>query len=160
MNEPARRGFRALNAAQFLEALNDNAFKTLLSLWVVEGASGAAQAGEDFVLGSALFTLPFLLFSAWAGALADRLSKRTVAVACKALEVLLMAGAAVALAAGHRAGLFAVLFGLGTHSAFFGPAKMGLVPELLDDRRLSWGNGMMSLASFLAIIAGTAAGMR
>jgi acyl-[acyl-carrier-protein]-phospholipid O-acyltransferase / long-chain-fatty-acid--[acyl-carrier-protein] ligase len=158
MSETPRRGFWALNAAQFFEALNDNAFKTMLSLWVVAGAAGTAQAGEDFALGSLLFTLPFLLFSAYAGALADRVSKRTQAVACKVAELVIMAASIPALASGHRPALFALLFLLGVHSAFFGPAKMGLLPELLDPRRLSWGNGLFSLAGFVAIIVGTALG--
>src|SRR5690242_8306985 len=96
---PPKRGFGALNAAQFLEVLNDNAFKTLVSLWMVGGAGGVARAGEDFALGAALFAAPFLLFSAYAGALSDRVSKRAVAVGCKVSEVLLMAAGAAALAA-------------------------------------------------------------
>lgn len=158
MSTSSSRGFWALNAAQFLEVLNANAFKTLVALRILGGASGVAQAGEDFVLGTALFAAPFLLLSAHAGSLADRFSKRSVVIGCKIFEAAVMLAAIPVLGAGHRTGLFVLIFLLGVHSAVFGPAKMGLLPELLDNRKLSLGNGLLATAGFSALIAGIAAG--
>lgn len=156
-----RRSIRPLLVAQFFGAFNDNAWKLLVIVLtgrILGGGEAAAQAQarDAFVV----FTLPLILFSLPAAVLGDRLSKRTIIVAMKVLEVLLMATGAVLLAAlpGHRLPLLLVLGGMGLQSALFAPAKYGIVPELVRNEQLSSANGLLSLWTMIAIIAGTACG--
>ena len=159
MSRPAplllrHRGFLALTLAQFFETLNDSAFKTLVTFWAL-AKFGAEQGGRGAALVSGLFILPFLLFSTYAGRLADARPKRSVAIAMKVYEIAIMALGGWALRANSFVGLLGVVFLSGLHSTFFGPAKYGLLPEILEPRDLSNGNGIVQLTSFLAIIAGT-----
>ena len=89
------------------------------------------------------------------GYLADRYSKRTITIGVKVFEIAIMTFATSALAFNNLPMQLASVFLLGTHSAFFGPSKYGLLPELLPERRLSWGNGILELGTFTAIIFGT-----
>ncbi len=92
------------------------------------------------------------------GFLADRYSKRAVTIGVKVFEIAIMSFATAAFVfQSLPLGIMAIFF-MGTHSAFFGPSKYGLLPELLMERRLSWGNGILELGTFLAIISGAAAG--
>ena len=109
-------------------------------------------------LTAGLFSLPFLLFSMAGGFLADRFSKRTVTIGVKLLEILIMSFATLGLLLRSLPLGLAAIFLMGLHSAIFGPSKYGLLPELLPERRLSWGNGILELGTFLAIITGMAAG--
>jgi MFS family permease len=105
-----------------------------------------------------LFALPFLLFSGFAGYLSERLSKRTVVVACKVAEIgIVVLGMAAFASWGFVGigGLLVVLFLMGTHSAFFGPPKWGILPELFRERDLPQANGIILMTTFLAIIFGT-----
>jgi acyl-[acyl-carrier-protein]-phospholipid O-acyltransferase/long-chain-fatty-acid--[acyl-carrier-protein] ligase len=97
------------------------------------------------------------LFSGFAGFLADRTSKRRIVVACKVAEIAIMLLGTAAVAAGHLPAVLAVLALMGTHSAFFGPSKYGILPELIRERDLSQANGIFQMTSFLGIILGTAA---
>ncbi len=154
------RGFWALIATQFQGAFNDNAFKLIIVLYLLRQASAAPGGQADNTVMStaaALFALPFILFPGWAGALADRYSKKTVTVATKVWEVGVMAAGLVALSLGLPGMIWVVLFLMAMQSAFFSPAKYGLLPEILPHDRLSWGNGVIAMATFLAIILGTAA---
>jgi acyl-[acyl-carrier-protein]-phospholipid O-acyltransferase/long-chain-fatty-acid--[acyl-carrier-protein] ligase len=92
------------------------------------------------------------------GYLADRFSKRSVAIATKIFEIFAMLFALYAFSNGSTRLAFAVIFLASTQAAFFGPAKYGLLPELLPDELLSWGNGILELTTFIAIIAGAVAG--
>ncbi|HYA98234.1 MAG TPA: MFS transporter, partial [Methylomirabilota bacterium] len=105
-----------------------------------------------------LFALPFILFSMTGGFLADRFSKRGVTIATKYFEIAVMILALAALAAHSLIFSLAAIFLACTQGALFGPSKYGLLPELLPNSRLSWGNGILELGTFLAIIAGTVAG--
>jgi acyl-[acyl-carrier-protein]-phospholipid O-acyltransferase / long-chain-fatty-acid--[acyl-carrier-protein] ligase len=105
-----------------------------------------------------LFALPFILFSMAGGYLADRFSKRSVAIGVKFGEIGIMTLALFALAGNQPVLLLLTVFLMGTHSAFFGPTKYGLLPELLPEKKLSWGNGVIELGTFLAIVAGTIGG--
>ncbi|HKQ61504.1 MAG TPA: MFS transporter, partial [Candidatus Polarisedimenticolaceae bacterium] len=160
---------RGLLVAQFLGAFNDNAWKlivALLSIRVVEqqlGASGPAfeaASQSQTTLAFVVFTLPLVIFSLPAGLLADRFSKRSVIVAMKALEVVLMAcgAAALWLAPEGRVAPLVVLGLMGLQAALFSPAKYGILPELLSHERLSAGNAQLEMWTFLAIVAGTGAG--
>src|SRR5207249_6505709 len=124
-----------------------------LSLALSEGMHNALVP-----LTAALFSLPFILFSMAGGFLADRFSKRTVTIGVKILEIFIMVFATLGfLRQSLPMGLTAI-FLMGVHSAIFGPSKYGLLPELLSEKRLSWGNGILELGTFLAIITGIAAG--
>jgi len=119
-------------------------------------AASQTQATIAFVV----FNLPLMLFSIVAGTLSDRLSKRTVIIIFKSTEVLLMGAGTVALWRDPTGGwpALVVLGAMGIHSAFFSPAKYGILPELLPYERLSMGNGLLKMWTFLAIIGGTTAG--
>ena len=148
------RSFGRLNATQFLGAMNDNILK-LLVIFCLIGVKGADQAGVVTATVGAAFVLPFLLFSAPAGCLADRLRKSRVIVVVKAVEVLVTALAVAAFALGWHDGLYMVIFMMATHSAFFAPAKYGVIPELAGREQLSGANGLVESFTYLAIILGT-----
>jgi acyl-[acyl-carrier-protein]-phospholipid O-acyltransferase/long-chain-fatty-acid--[acyl-carrier-protein] ligase len=123
----------------------------------VQGVA-AAEAGRNLSLVGALFILPFLLGSGYAGQLADVYSKRTVLVVSKSLEILAAGLGAAAFLTGRLELVFAVLFLLALQSTFFSPAKYGIVPEILPDRDLSRANGLLEMSTFVAIVGGTAIG--
>ncbi|MBM4153774.1 MAG: MFS transporter [Lentisphaerae bacterium] len=148
------RWFLWLNATQFLGALNDNLFKLLVSIFLIR-ALGAARSSEVAGIAGLLFALPFLLFTPAAGVLADRFSKRTIVVLAKALEIVVMGLGAVAFLAGSAPMLYAVLFLMSAQSALFGPAKYGIIPELVERAQLSLANSRIVSATYLAIIIGT-----
>ena len=155
------RGFWSLIATQFQGAFSDNLFRVLVIFLVIDTTlpqfPGADRETRMAIVG-ALFALPFILFSMAGGYLADRFSKRAVTIGTKVAEVLIMTLALAGLALQNFPLLLATVFLMGAQSAFFGPSKYGLLPELLPEKRLSWGNGVIELGTFLAIIAGTIAG--
>jgi acyl-[acyl-carrier-protein]-phospholipid O-acyltransferase/long-chain-fatty-acid--[acyl-carrier-protein] ligase len=148
------RSFGRLNAAQFLGAMNDNILK-LLIIFCLIGVQGAEKAGVITAAVGAAFVLPFLLFSAPAGCLADRLRKSRLIVAVKLVEVIVTAFATVAFYFGWHNGLYLVIFMMASHSAFFAPAKYGVIPELANREQLSRANGLIESFTYLAIICGT-----
>lgn len=152
-----RRGFWALIATQFQGAFSDNALKNLVILLIL--GTGISQAQKDRLVPCVLllFAAPFLLFSMAGGYLADRFSKRTVTINTKFFELAVAALAFVGLAASNLPLQFSAIFLLSASAAVFGPAKYGLLPELLPPDKLSWGNGVLELGTFLAIITGTIA---
>ena len=152
---PWQRGFWSLFLTQFQGAFNDNAFKFLVTFLVLSLGFTTDERDQLAPVVGALFALPFVLFSMSGGYLSDRYSKRSVAIGTKVAELMIMATAVVGLALNSIPLLIAVVFLLSTQSAFFGPAKYGLLPEILPRERLSWGNGTISLGTFVAIIAGT-----
>ncbi len=151
--ESPGRSFRWLNVAQFLGALNDNVFKLLVAFYLIGIAAGSPD--RILAIAGALFVLPFLVFTPLAGSLADRLSKRNIIVAAKASEVLLMGLGAAAFLLGNGPMLYAVLFGMALQSALFGPAKLGIIPELVPPRALARANSILVAATFLAVVLGT-----
>ena len=150
-------GFQPFLWTQFLGAVNDNLFKIVVTLLAVGGAAATTE-GRAVALVNALFILPFLLFSGYAGQLADGYSKRTILVATKCLEVAVMSLGMMALAAGHVEAAFVVVFLMALHSTFFSPAKYGILPETLPEAELSRANGLLEMSTFVAIVIGTAAG--
>lgn len=146
--------FSRLNATQFLGAMNDNILKLLIIFYLI-GSSGADKAGVITATVGAAFVLPFLLFSAPAGCLVDRLRKSRIIVAVKAVEVVVTAFAVAAFAMKWHNGLYVVIFLMAVHSAFFAPAKYGVIPELADREQLSRANGLVESFTYLAIIMGT-----
>lgn len=160
MNESASprlaAGFVRLNISQFCGALNDNVFKVLTVLFLIH-LHGADSAATISAVAAVAFIVPFLLFSAAAGVLADRLSKRNILVFCKALEVVAMLAAVASFLYRYEVGLYLVLFLIGCHSALFSPSKYGIVPELVEKEQLSRANSLLVMATFLAVVLGSAA---
>jgi MFS family permease len=163
------RSFWGMTATQFLGAFNDNLFKQLLLLLLLSvsavAAAGSAEAsseagGEDMQwVAMFVFALPVVMFSGFAGYLSDRHSKRTVIVLSKVAEIVVMLLGMAAFAVYSTTGLtgaLVVLFLMGAQSAFFGPGKYGILPEMLRERDLPRANGFFLMTTFLAIIFGTA----
>lgn len=147
-------GFQGLLATQFFGAFNDNMFRWL----AVPLAKGVISDTTALSLGLACFTVPYLLFAAHAGFLADRYSKRKVIVACKVAEIGLMALGVLAVLLGSVPLLFLVVGLMGTQSALFGPSKFGAIPELVSSSRISSANGLMALTTVVASALGFIAG--
>ena len=154
---PSLRGFWALIVTQFQGAFSDNALKTLVTFIGLAAATSVAQHESVVPLLGILFALPFILFSMAGGYLADRYSKRTIIIGVKLFEILIMLMALAGLWSKSVPIAMAAVCGMGIHSAFFGPSKYGLLPEVLPERQLSWGNGILELGTFVAIITGAAA---
>jgi acyl-[acyl-carrier-protein]-phospholipid O-acyltransferase / long-chain-fatty-acid--[acyl-carrier-protein] ligase len=152
------RGFWSLFVTQFQGAFSDNVVKNLVILIAIFGTSMTAVEKNHFGESiGALFSLPFILFSMAGGFLADRCSKRSVMLGVKMFELVIMSLVFAGLWTLNKNLLLASVFLMGTHSAFFGPSKYGSLPELLPERKLSWGNGILELGTFMAIIFGTVA---
>jgi MFS family permease len=154
----ATRGFWALIVTQFQGAFSDNALKWLAIFLITQAVTSAGERDRLVMIVGGLFAVPFILFSMAGGFLADRFSKRRVILGVKVFEIFVMLLALVSLA-GHQLYLtIFCVFLMGVHSAIFGPSKYGLLPELLPEKKLSWGNGVLEFGTFIAIIAGTVAG--
>jgi acyl-[acyl-carrier-protein]-phospholipid O-acyltransferase / long-chain-fatty-acid--[acyl-carrier-protein] ligase len=151
------RGFLSLLSAQFLGALNDNLLKMVVSL-LAAGIAAESGKGGYLSLVSGVFILPYLLFSGYAGFLADRFDKRAVLIAGKGLEIAVMILALGALLAKNSDALLVALFLAATQAAFFSPAKYGILPEMLASRDLARANGYLETSRYAAVIAGTALG--
>lgn len=159
---------RGLLVAQFCGAFNDNAWKLMVALLAIRQATAQMAPGPELETAAqtqtaitfVIFTLPLVLLSLVGGTLADRLSKRTVIIAIKVVEVLLMAAGTVALWLNPAGGILPliVLCGMGVHSALFSPSKYGILPELIPHERLAAGNGLLEMWTFAAILTGTTAG--
>ena len=157
----AAKGFWSLFVVQFQGAFSDNIYRTLaMFLFVGMTLPFYDDTSRPFrmALVGALFALPFIIFSMAGGFLADRFSKRSVAIGTKIAEIAIMLLATAALLWNEPVLLLITVFLMGAQSAFFGPTKYGLIPELLPERKLSWGNGVIELGTFLAIVAGTIGG--
>ena len=149
--------FQSLLWTNWLTAINDNAFR-----WFVIGAGKTyvepGDHGQILMLGTILFVVPYLLLAAPAGWLADRFSKRNVIVACKVLEIIVMMIGIGSLLLGSLTLLMVTVFLMGAQSAMFSPAKIGTIPELLDESEISKGNGVFNLATLSAVIIGMGIG--
>ena len=156
------RSFRALIGTQFLGAFNDNAFKQLVLLLIFSSVAwvGEHPYAKDYgqALPSALFSLPFVLFGALTGSLADRTSKTRVIRGANLMEVCVMALALSAFLAQSYPLLLACVFLMGTQSSIFGPSKYGVIPELVEEKDISRANALIQVTTFLAIIFGVVLG--
>ena len=152
--------FRSIFIVQALGALNDNIFKNALVILITYTIS--VQQGFNpsmMVTASAgLFILPFFLFSATAGKLADYYDKARLIQWIKAGEILIMTLGVAGFYLQSVNLLLVALFLMGTQSTFFGPIKYGILPILLEKDELVSGNGLISAATFLAILLGTVIG--
>ncbi len=148
-----QRGFWSLIVTQFQNAFNDNAIKFLVIYIIVAMNFAPHQRDRLVFLVGGLFALPFILFSLTGGFFADRYSKRSVVIGVKVMEIGVMGVAIAGLALRSLPMECASVFLISTQSALFGPSKYGLLPELLPERRLSWGNGIIELGTFLGSIS-------
>jgi acyl-[acyl-carrier-protein]-phospholipid O-acyltransferase/long-chain-fatty-acid--[acyl-carrier-protein] ligase len=158
----ADKSFWGMTVTQFLGAFNDNLFKQLVLLLSITGVDEAlkSEAADNQWLPMFMFAVPFLLFTGYAGYLADKHSKRSIVVWAKVAEIVAMGlgGIAFTMYGSSKSmwPMYGVLFFMAAQSAFFGPAKYGILPEMLRDRDLPRANGFMLMTTFLAIIFGTA----
>ncbi|WP_347243326.1 MFS transporter [Thermogutta sp.] len=154
------RSFIALLITQFTVTLNDNILRWL---FIPIGKDLAqSQLGESADIaraaGSFIYLLPFILLAGWAGATADRFSKRTVLVGAKVAEVIVILMAVASILMGNIWAMAVVLFLAGVHSTFFSPAKYGSIPEIVGPQAISAANGLIGLTTMIAVIVGGSLG--
>lgn len=162
--------FLALVATQFFVSLNDNMFRWLVvpvgKELIAKDWAKMPEVIQQWVepealalsLGLACFTLPFLVFAAPAGYLADRFSKRNVMVACKVAEIVVVGLGIAAILSGSVALMFVMLFVLGGQAMMFITSKLGAIPEIVRSEKISAANGLINMVSMAAIILGCVAG--
>ena len=155
-----QRRFAPFFCTQFLGAMNDNVFKNGMIIFMAFG--GMTLAGMDVNLlvnaAGAVFILPFVLFSAFAGQLADKYEKTRVIRGVKIFEIVVMAFGAVGFITANLGILFVALFAMGLHSTLFGPVKYAIMPQALARDELVGGNALVESGTFVAILVGTIAG--
>lgn len=154
-----QRRFAPFFWTQFSGAANDNLFKFAFTVMVTYQlqVSWLPASLAGLVIGG-LFILPFLLFSATSGQLADKYDKRALIIFVKRLEIGIMALAAWGFFSAHVPTLLACTFLMGLHSTLFGPVKFAYMPEHLSERELTGGNGMVEMGTFVAILLGNVVG--
>jgi 1-acyl-sn-glycerol-3-phosphate acyltransferase len=154
------RRFAPFFWTQFLGAMNDNVFKNGMIIFMTFGGLTMAGMKTDLLVNAAgaVFILPFVLFSAFAGQLADKYEKTRVIRGVKIMEIAVMALSAVGFITGNLVILFGCLFLMGLHSTLFGPVKYGILPQTLKQEELIGGNGLVESGTFVAILVGTIAG--
>lgn len=155
------RRFLPILIVQFLGAMNDNIYKNSLIILITFSLAQQLGWSPKMPLATALglFILPFLLFSATAGELADRFDKERMIQWTKFAEIVILGiGATMAFYLQSIILMYIVLFLLGTHSAFFGPLKYSILPQHLTKNELLFGNAWIESSTFLAILLGTLLG--
>lgn len=151
------RRFLPFFLTQFFGAFNDNVYKNALVILVAYHAAEYSNLDPNLLTNAAagIFILPFMLFSASAGQLADKFDKTIIIRIIKAVEIGIMLIGTAGLLLHSLPLLFSGLFMLGLHSAFFGPAKYSILPQALEPSELLGGNGLVEMGTFIAILAGT-----
>ena len=154
------RRFLPFFLTQFLGAFNDNVFKNAMVVLIAWRLAATAQMNAQIMItvAAGVFILPFFLFSATAGQLADKFDKARLIRYVKVAEIIIMSTGAVGFYFGSVSMLMIVLFLMGVQSTFFGPVKYGILPDQLKDDELMGGNALVSAGTFLAILAGTILG--
>ncbi|HOW76423.1 MAG TPA: MFS transporter [Candidatus Competibacteraceae bacterium] len=152
------RRFLPFFITQFLGAFNDNVFKNALIILIAFQAANPAQSNLLINASAGLFILPFFLFSATAGQLADKYEKSHLMRWIKLLEIVIMLAAAAAFMLNSIPLLISLLFLMGAQSTLFGPVKYSILPQHLKPEELVGGNGWVEMGTFLAILIGTLLG--
>ena len=154
-----QRRFAPFFWTQFSGAANDNLFKFAFTVMVTYqlSVSWMPPSLAGLVIG-ALFILPFLLFSATAGQITDKLEKTRIIRFVKDFEIVVMLIAAAGFVMSSAAILLGCVFLMGLHSTLFGPVKFAYLPQALSERELTGGNGMVEMGTFVAILLGNVAG--
>ncbi|MCK5556599.1 MAG: MFS transporter, partial [Alphaproteobacteria bacterium] len=152
--------FFPLFLSQFMGAFNDNVFKNALIILITYQAAGKVSVDPRLLVTAAagIFIMPFFLFSATAGQVADKFEKARLIRIIRFLEIPVMVMATIGFFLENYWMLMAVLFCAGTQSAFFGPLKYSILPEHLKENELIGGNGLIEAGTFLAILLGTILG--
>jgi acyl-[acyl-carrier-protein]-phospholipid O-acyltransferase/long-chain-fatty-acid--[acyl-carrier-protein] ligase len=145
--------FAAYLATVFFTAFNDNLFRWAAAIHLVKSIEDNAEAQIVQALVGILFVFPFILFSPYAGYFADRFSKRMVLVWVKFAEILVMSAAFLGVLGDWV--LYPIVFLMATQSAFFGPSKYGILPEMVDAQRLVRANSWVNAVTMVAILLGT-----
>jgi 1-acyl-sn-glycerol-3-phosphate acyltransferase len=150
------RRFLPFFLTQFLGAFNDNVFKNALMILFAFKAASWISMDKNLVqnLGQVVFILPFLLFSATCGQLADKYDKAKLTQFVKLFEIGIMLVAGFGFFLKSPALLFLALFMMGLHSTLFGPVKYAILPQHLKKEELVGGNGLVEMGTFLAILLG------
>ena len=154
------RRFMPMFCTQFLGAFNDNIYKNSLVIFIAFTLADQATINSSIlvIMAGGLFILPYFLFSALAGQLADKYEKSMIVRYVKLAEIIIMGLAIPGFATGNVTILMTVLFLMGTHSTFFGPLKYGILPQHLQLSELTGANGLVQMATYLAILGGTIIG--
>ncbi|MEM6468842.1 MAG: MFS transporter [Planctomycetota bacterium] len=148
-------GFLGLIIAQFFGAMNDNVLKVVLTFMVVDGAwKNELGTGGQGIVG-VCFTIPFMLLSGFAGQVSDRHSKERVTFWVKIAEIPIAIVAGLGFYFQSLPITLVSLVALTCQSSFFGPAKYGMIPELVSEKHLSRANGAINMLTNVAVIAGT-----
>ena len=154
-----KRRFLPLFVTQFLGAFNDNLFKNAMVFFATYQIFKSEAAETQFsALATGLFILPFFLFSALAGQLADSYDKAKIMRIIKVAEVLIMLVGATGIFFGHLELMLAALVGMGIHSTFFGPIKYAIIPQHMAGDEVLGGTGLVEAGTYIAILGGTIAG--
>lgn len=155
-----QKRFAPFFATQFLGAFNDNLFKNALVVLLTFQAARWTTLRPELLanLAAGIFILPFFLFSATAGQLADKYDKAMLARLVKVLEMSIMGVAAAGFFLTSLPVLMGALFLLGCHSTLFGPVKYAILPQHLREEELVGGNALIEAGTFVAILIGTLAG--
>jgi len=154
-----KKRFGPLFVTQSLGALNDNIYKNSLVIFIAFTlVKGDQNSSIMVIIAAGIFILPFFLFSAIAGQIADKFEKSMLIRFIKIAEIIIMCIAAVAYLTNSLYLLLLVLFLMGTQSTLFGPLKYGILPQLLSDNELTGGNGLIQMGTYLAILLGTIIG--
>lgn len=154
------RRFLPFFATQALGAFNDNVFKNALIILIAYQAADAATGESDWLvnLAAALFILPYFMFSATVGQLADKFEKSRLIRGVKLAEIIIMGLAAIGFWLDSAAVLLGVLFLMGTQSTVFSPVKYGYLAQRLADGELVGGNALVEMSTYLTILLGTLVG--
>jgi MFS family permease len=154
-----KRRFLPLFVTQFLGAFNDNLFKTAMVLLVTYYVFSDPTREASFnALAGGLFILPFFLFSALAGQLADATDKARIIRLVKTAEIAIMVFGAAGLLLQNIPLMLLALFAMGIHSSFFGPIKYAILPQHLEKDEVLGGTGLVEAGTYAAILGGTMAG--
>jgi 1-acyl-sn-glycerol-3-phosphate acyltransferase len=155
-----QRRFGPFFLTQFFGAFNDNVYKNALIILIAfqSAGQGLGESNTLINLSAGLFILPFFLFSATAGQLADKYEKSRFIRRIKFMEIVIMSLAVAAFHLGDIPMLMGLLFLMGTQSTLFGPVKYGILPQHLREQELVGGNGLVEMGTFLAILLGTLTG--
>ena len=153
----SQKNFLPYFLVQSLGAMNDNLYKNILLLFIafIIPVGSSADSALLVNLAAGLFILPFFIFSGHAGWLADRYNKVNIIRKLKLLEVVLMLSAAISLYYQQLTLLFILLFFMGAQSAYFGPIKYAILPQVLPKAELLGANALVEMATFVAILGGT-----
>ncbi|KAB1853622.1 MFS transporter [Acinetobacter tandoii] len=150
------RRFLPMFMTQFLGALNDNVYKQALLLVITYGWINQQSANVSTLnnLAALLFILPYFIFSATAGQIADKYERARLVRGIKILEIIIMLIGSAGFLLGHLWLLLLALFLMGTHSTFFGPIKYAILPEILKPNELMSGNALFQSGTSMAILIG------